>query len=82
MICVVTIPSFTALFFMAGKYSLFHPRGLFRMNNYGCCTQALLFRREKIPDLVQNLRKVGHGPTDTMIENYADETMKEGFALR
>lgn len=51
------------------------------MNKYGCCTQALVFPRNEIPGLVAYLRGIGHGQTDTMIEEYADANSKERLAL-
>jgi hypothetical protein len=81
VICVITIPAFIGLVFMIGKYSVFPPRGVFRMNKYGCCTQALVFPRHEVPGLVALLRGMGAGQTDTMIEEYADANGKERLAL-
>jgi len=49
-------------------------RGVVTMNVHGCCTQALLFPKEQIPSLIAHLRGIGAGRTDTMIEDYADQT--------
>jgi GR25 family glycosyltransferase involved in LPS biosynthesis len=80
-ICLITIPAFTALLFMIGKYSLFPPHGVFKMNKHGCCTQAMLFPRTEIPELVAYLEGRGHGQTDAMIEDYSDKTGKQRLAL-
>ncbi|KAE9369310.1 hypothetical protein N431DRAFT_427493 [Stipitochalara longipes BDJ] len=81
VLSAVTIPAFVALAFMIGKYSLFPLRGVVTMNVHGCCTQALLFPEEQIPSLVAHLRGIGAGQTDTMIEDYADQTKKQRLAM-
>lgn len=81
VVSLITIPSFIALVFMIGKYTLFPPKGVIRMNKYGCCTQALVFPRNEVPGLVAYLRGIGAGQTDTMIEEYADANRKERLAL-
>lgn len=81
ILSAITIPSFVVLAFMIGKYSLFPIRGVITMNVHGCCTQALVFPKEEIPALVNYLSGVGHGQTDTMIEDYADKTGKQRLAL-
>ena len=80
VICLVTIPAFTGLLFMIGKYSLFPPATVFILNKNGCCTQALLFPRPDIPGLVAYLTERGHGQTDAMIEDYADGNGKQRLA--
>ncbi|RDW82956.1 transmembrane protein [Coleophoma crateriformis] len=77
----VSTPAFVALLFMVGKYSLFPPLGVFELNKYGCCTQALVFPRPEVPALTKYLRGIGTGQTDTMIENYADQQKLGRFAL-
>jgi hypothetical protein len=81
ILSAITIPSFVVLAFMSGKYSLFPLRGVVTMNVHGCCTQALLFPKEQISALIEHLRSIGFGQTDTMIEKYADETGKQRLAL-
>ena len=51
------------------------------MDKYGCCTQALVFPRAQVPDLVANLTRRKSGQTDTMIEEYADESRLGRYAL-
>ena len=80
-ICLATIPAFTALFFVIGKYSLFPPHGVFKMSKCGCRTQALLFPRTEIPKLAPYLKDRGHGQTDAMIEDCSDKTGKQRLAL-
>lgn len=80
VICLITVPAFTALAFMIGKYSLFPPDTVFALNKHGCCTQALLFPRPEIPELIEYLQGRGHGQTDAMIEDYADGNGKQRLA--
>jgi hypothetical protein len=81
VLCLVTVPGFTVLLFMIGKYSLFPLEGVVEMNKYGCCTQALVFPRTEVPQLAGYLRERGHGQTDTMIEEYSDQKGKQRLAL-
>ena len=81
VLSAITIPAFVVLAFMIGKYSLFPLRGVVTMNVHGCCTQALLFPKEQIPSLIAHLRGIGAGQTDTMIEDYADQTGKQRLAM-
>jgi hypothetical protein len=81
ILSAITIPAFVLLAFMIGKFSLFPIHGVVTMNVHGCCTQALLFPKEQIPALIEHLRGIGHGQTDTMIEDYADQTGKQRLAL-
>lgn len=79
-ICIITIPAFGILFFMAGKFSIVPPTTVFALNKHGCCTQGLLFPRSQIPDLIHYLEERGHGQTDSMIEDYADRDGKQRLA--
>lgn len=81
VLCLITIPAFTALAFMIGKYSIRPLRGVIKMNQYGCCTQAMVFPRDQVPALVEFLEERNNGQTDSMIEEYADMTGLDRFAL-
>ncbi|KAI9374797.1 hypothetical protein BJX61DRAFT_532064 [Aspergillus egyptiacus] len=78
MICV---PAFTALVYMVGKYSLMPLHGVIEMNQYGCCTQGLVFPRKRVDALMEFLSAKGHGQTDSMIEEYADHYGLTRYAL-
>lgn len=80
VICLVTVPAFTALVFMIGKYNVHPMNGVVEMNRYGCCTQGMVFPRNQIPDLLHFLRERS-GQTDALIEEYADTTHLRRFAL-
>ncbi|CZT25541.1 uncharacterized protein RCC_11274 [Ramularia collo-cygni] len=82
VLTLVAAPAFATFFFMVGKYNLFPLNGVERMDKFGCCTQALVFPRSGAVDLLEELR--GHqrgGQTDALIEEYADRTGYERFAL-
>lgn len=51
------------------------------MNRHGCCTEVLVFPREQVPDLVAYLQERKSGPTDNLIEGYADQTSLTRLAL-
>ncbi|KAJ5495984.1 hypothetical protein N7539_001100 [Penicillium diatomitis] len=81
VISVVCVPAFTAFIYMVGKYNLMPLTGVVEMNKYGCCTQGLVFPRERVNGLMQFLRERGHGQTDSMIEEYADSHELTRYAL-
>lgn len=81
VLCIITIPAFIVLMFMIGKYSLFPPNEVFALNKLGCCSQALVFPREQVPELTQHLKDEKAGNTDMIIEIYADNTRKQRLAL-
>lgn len=81
VVCVICVPAFTALVYMIGKYSLMPLKGVVEMDSRGCCTQALVFPRAQVDGLVEYLRERGHGQTDSLIEEYADQTHLTRYAL-
>ncbi|OJJ77058.1 hypothetical protein ASPBRDRAFT_140550 [Aspergillus brasiliensis CBS 101740] len=81
VISMVCVPAFTALVYMAGKYNLMPLRGVVEMNKSGCCTQGLVFPRESVDGLIGFLSARGHGQTDSMIEEYADQSQLTRYAL-
>lgn len=81
VICLVTVPAFTGLFFMIGKYNITPLRGVVEMNKHGCCTQAMIFPRDQVPNLTNFLRDRKSGQTDSLIEEYADREKFRRFAL-
>jgi GR25 family glycosyltransferase involved in LPS biosynthesis len=52
---LATVPAFTGLYFMIGKYTVHALSGVTRMDKYGCCTQALVFPRGQVPGLISYL---------------------------
>jgi hypothetical protein len=54
---------------------------MYQMNSYGCCSQALLFRRYQVPLLLDFFKRKGEGPRDSLIEDYADELGLSRWAL-
>ncbi|KAA8565131.1 hypothetical protein EYC84_010879 [Monilinia fructicola] len=82
---VVVVPAFITLGFMAGKYNLpwWELRGkeVVKMNSGGCCTQAMVYPRERVEKLRSYLMEVGRGQTDLMIEEFSDKEGLERLAL-
>jgi hypothetical protein len=81
VLVLVATPAFTAMIFMAGKYNINPLKGVERMDRYGCCTQALVFPRSQMQDLIDFLGRRGSGQTDSLIEEYADSGGLERYAL-
>ena len=63
MICCVAVPTLVWLFYAAGKASLFPPQPGVREEFFGCCSQALVFKRDYLPNLISFLQlKVREDP--------------------
>ena len=71
----VCIPASIALFFMAGRLTVSPPQaGIHQMDKYGCCSQALVFPREIVPEFLAKTDLVTDWLVDMMIEQIADAT--------
>ena len=57
------------------------PAGVNKMNQYGCCSQGLVFPRAKVPDLINwyETRKIGF--VDSLTEEYANQKGELRWAL-
>ncbi|KAJ5279652.1 hypothetical protein N7478_005024 [Penicillium angulare] len=80
-VCLVVLPAFTGLFYMAGKYSVFPLEGVVDISPHGCCTQGMVLPREQVPPLITYLQGRKRGQTDSIIEEYAEETGLARLAL-
>ena len=81
VICLVCVPGIIALIYMTGKYTLMPLRGVVEMNSNGCCTQGLVFPQSQVDGLLAYLQKREHGQTDSMIEEYAEQSRLTRYAL-
>ncbi len=80
--CGVCIPLCIFLFFSAGRVTVAPlPAGINEMNNFGCCSQGLVFPQTKAVDLIQwyETKKVGF--VDVLTEEYADKNHETRWAL-
>lgn len=77
VICLLCVPLLISLYFLAGRATVLPMRpGVHLMNSHGCCSQALLFPREKAPLLINHLKEiqtVRPKPVDSVIEMLADQ---------
>jgi hypothetical protein len=78
IICFVFLPLLIGLFFMSGRVTMRPLRtGIHIMDRYGCCTQAMVFHRDKAPLLIEHLRLMGRErismAVDTALEHLADK---------
>ncbi|KAE8371984.1 hypothetical protein BDV26DRAFT_302338 [Aspergillus bertholletiae] len=73
VLVLVLNPAMVVLFFQAGKASLLPPSpGVFE-EGFGCCSQAMVFPRERVPDIVEFLRDKGSGQVDLLLNKMAVE---------
>lgn len=70
VICWLAIPSFLVLFYQTGKATVLPPTPGLRVEQFGCCSQALVFKRRQVPALMQWLHAYA-GQYDMLINGYA-----------
>lgn len=81
ILCLLAIPSFVILFFQSGKASLLPPSPGLREEAFGCCSQALVFNRMYVPNLISYLREKRTGRYDMMTRDFAWEWDLKRFSL-
>lgn len=74
VIVCIYLPSCILLFFAAGRLTVAPlAAGVQPMNQFGCCSQALVFPRHQIPSLIGFYRERRIGFVDVLTEEFADE---------
>lgn len=71
VVCILVIPSLVVLFFQSGKASILPPKPGVFAQNYGCCSQALLYPREQVPGLIEFLHEEVEGQVDLLVNIHA-----------
>ena len=71
VICLIAIPSFVVLFFRAGKASMLPPSPGVKQEAFGCCSQAMVFPREQVPQVVEYLKEKKAGQVDLMLNDWS-----------
>jgi len=78
----VFAPACIGLYFAAGRVTVAPlPRGVHKMNRFGCCSQVFVFPRGQVPGLISYFREQEKGHRDSLIEEYADMNGLERFAV-
>lgn len=79
---LVCSPACIGLYFAAGRQIVtLTPTDIHEMNQFGCCSQALLFPRGKCPPLLDYFKRKKRGLRDELIEKYADENQLTRWAM-
>lgn len=81
VICCVTVPLLVILFFQSGKSSLLAPAPGITVQNWGCCSQALVMPRETAIGLAGLVVNQAGGPPDMSMNDYANRNGLTRFAL-
>lgn len=84
IICLISLPAFILLYFMAGRITMQPPApGLHEMNRFGCCSQGFIFPRAIVPRLVERTRKAMDEDyyVDMLLERWADAEELRRFVL-
>ncbi|KAJ5214923.1 hypothetical protein N7468_010602 [Penicillium chermesinum] len=82
LLCFVCTPLLIILFFAAGRTTMLPlPKGVHLMQNFGCCSQAFVFPRERVPELLELYKSKEEGYVDSITEAYANEHDELRWAL-
>ncbi|KAL4802808.1 hypothetical protein BDV18DRAFT_146634 [Aspergillus unguis] len=85
VVCFGCVPLLIILYFLAGRVTMLPLKpGIHLMNSHGCCSQALIFPRENVPDLLQHMYKARYEKpyaVDSVIERYANANDLDRFAV-
>ena len=74
VMCLVCAPACISLYFMAGRLSMHPPPpGVYRMPNFGCCAQGLVYPRSMASKVINRLSQVREGYVDQIVEAWANE---------
>ena len=74
-------PALVVLFFQSGKASLLPPRPGVFAEDFGCCSQAMVFPRVQVPSLWEFLRGEGSGQVDLLLNKRAWQTGLTRYAM-
>ncbi len=77
----ITIPTILTLIFLIRPDGFRPTKGVVEMNTKGCCAQALVYPRNQVPALIDHIREVARGPTDLVIEKYANKAELARYAI-
>ena len=79
---LIITPMLIILVYLAGRLTVFPlPRGLNRMDEYGCCSQAFVFPRALILELLDHYEEAGHSMVDELTEEFANKRHYARWAL-
>jgi hypothetical protein len=81
VVCLIAVPSLIILFFQAGKASMLPPSPGVYNENFGCCSQGMVYPRKAIPSLIESLKKSNDGQIDLLINDWARENKLERYSL-
>lgn len=66
-------PALVILFFQSGKASMLPPTPGVSAEPFGCCSQAMIFPRSRIPTLLYFLEEARQGQVDLLLDNLAQQ---------
>ncbi|KAK2803698.1 hypothetical protein FQN50_006916 [Emmonsiellopsis sp. PD_5] len=70
---LLTLPTIIILFFQAGKASMLPPRAGVVREAFGCCSQAMVFPRERVGGVMAFLEQRGKGQVDLLLNDLVRE---------
>ena len=72
LLCTVVIPPFIILFFQTGKATVLPPSPGLRVEDFGCCTQGIVFPRGEAGPVIKLIREQARKENyDVIMSNYS-----------
>ncbi|KAJ5914961.1 hypothetical protein N7504_003844 [Penicillium tannophilum] len=82
LLAFMCTPLLIGLFFAAGRATMLPiPQGVHQMPNFGCFSQAFVFPRSRIPDLMDLYQSKDEGYVDSITEEYANLNQEVRWAI-
>ncbi|KAJ5716888.1 hypothetical protein N7488_002534 [Penicillium malachiteum] len=83
LVSLVCVPLLIGLVFATGRVTVHPlPAGVHQMPRFGCCSQAFVFPRSRIPDLLDLYRSKRVGYVDMITEEFADANDEIRWAVQ
>lgn len=72
VLCGLVVPAFTILFFQTGKATVLPPTPGLKIENFGCCTQGMVYPREEVAGLIDTIRNRAEEENyDVIVDDYS-----------
>lgn len=82
LLACVCLPLCIILYFAAGRMTVQPPQtGVRRMENYGCCSQGMVFSVQQVPTIIDAIEKRIEGYMDMLLETLASRERLARWAI-
>jgi len=82
LLTCVCLPLWIVLYFAAGRMTVQPPAsGVRRMDNFGCCSQGMIFSSSQVPTIIDAIEQRIEGYMDMLLETLARKDSLERWAI-